>query len=244
MRIEIAVLSALISYLIGSFSFARVVTRLLAPDLDIENITFKRPDGTPGYRMRAIGATAASLELGPRVGCSIGLLDILKGVIPTLAFKLLYPGEYYFLIAAVFAVIGHHWPVYYRFKGGGGISPTYGGFFVVDFIGSIVSSFSGLIFGFFILRNIMIGYISGLWFMLLWLIIFKGEWPYIIYGIVMNIIFIVALLPEIKGMIQYRREGKKEDMTAGLESFPMGQSMLKVMNFFGVAPKKKAEDDE
>jgi glycerol-3-phosphate acyltransferase PlsY len=230
-------LTALVSYFIGGISFSRIITRLVAPDVDLENVHFPTADGGEGERLRAVGATTASIKLGPKVGCSIGILDILKASIPILALKLLYPGEFYFLIAAVFVVVGHNWPVYYRFKGGGGISPTYGGFFVVDFIGSIVSSLAGMIFGFIVIRNIMIAYISGLWFMLIWLIIFKGEWPYIVYGVVINLIFILATLPDLKNQLRKRREGKS-DMRAGMELFPMGRGMLKIMAFLGVEPKE------
>jgi len=241
MNIYIGILSAVAGYLIGGISFSRIVTRVLAPDVDLENIRFPAADGGEGERMRAVGATTASLELGPKVGCTIGLLDILKGAAPVLAFKMLYPGEYYFLVSAVFVVVGHNWPIYFRFRGGGGISPTYGGFFVVDFIGTIVSAFAGMFLGFFVIKDIMISYMSGLWFMLLWLIIFKGDWPYIVYGFVMNIVFALALLPELKNHIRKKRAGEI-DMSAGMESFPMGRGMLKIMNFFGVDPRKV--DDE
>jgi len=236
--IFIVVFSASISYLIGGISFARVVTRLLAPDVDVENIRLPSSDGQEGQQLRSVSATVASLELGPQAGCAIGLLDILKGVLPVLTLKLLFPEEYYFLIAAVFVVIGHIWPIYYHFRGGGGISPTYGGFFVVDFIGTLISAFAGMVFGFFIVRDILIAYTSGLWFMLLWFIIFKGEWPYIVYGIVMNIIFTIAIIPDVKDYLKAKSKGEL-DMGASMEIFPMGRGMLKIMKFFGVEPKKK-----
>lgn len=240
MEIGYGILTAIISYLIGGISFSRIVTRIVAPKLDIENIRFPTKDGSEGERLRAVGATTASIQLGPKVGCTIGILDILKAFVPVLTLKLLTPGYFYFLIAAVFLVVGHNWSVYFRFKGGGGISPTYGGFFVVDFIGSIVSSLAGMFFGFFIVRDILIAYTSGLWFMLIWLIVVKGEWPYIIYGLVINLVFILAVLPDLKDQLRKRREGKS-DMRAGLEGFPMGRGMLKIMEFFGVAPHKKED---
>jgi glycerol-3-phosphate acyltransferase PlsY len=238
--VGITILSALTAYLIGGVSFSRIVTRLVAPEVDLEDVRFPAADGGEGEPLRGVGATTASIILGPKVGCTIGLLDILKGAALVLAFKLLYPGEFYFLIAAVFVVMGHNWPVYYRFRGGGGLSPTYGGFFVVDFVGTIVSAFAGMVFGFFIIRDALIAYTSGLWFMLLWLILFKGEWPYIVYGVVMNIIFTVALLPHIRDHLRKRREGNL-DMGSGMEQFPMGRGMLKIMRFFGVDPRKPQE---
>lgn len=240
MTISVAILSAVIAYLIGGISFARTVTRLLAPDVDLENVRLPAADGGEGERLRGVGATTASIILGPRVGCTIGLLDILKGAVPVLAFKLLYPGEFYFLIAAAFVVVGHNWPVYFRFRGGGGLSPTYGGFFVVDFVGTMVSAFAGMVFGFFVIRDALIAYTSGLWFMLLWLILFQGEWPYIVYGVVMNTIFTVALLPHIRDHVRKRREGEL-DMGSSMERLPMTRGMLKIMRFFGVDPRKNQE---
>lgn len=240
MEIGYAILIAIISYLIGGISFTRIITHLVSPDLDIENIRFPTEDGSQGDRLRAVGATTASITLGPKVGCTIGILDVLKAVLPVLVLKLLYPQVYYFLIAAVFVVVGHNWPIYFRFKGGGGISPTYGGFLVVDFFGTLISATAGMIFGFFVVREILLAYISGLWFMLLWLILSKGDWPYIVYGVVVNIIFTLAVLPDIKEQWNKKREGNY-DMQAGLESFPMGRGMLKIMAFFKVAPNKKRE---
>ena len=240
MSLSFSLLIAVLSYLFGSISFARLISRLLDPSVELENIHLPAADGSEGQRLKNVGATTASVKYGPKVGCTIGLLDILKGAVPVLILQLLYPNQYYQLVAAVFVVVGHNWPIYYRFKGGGGISPTYGGFFVVDFLGTIVSAFTGLIFGFFIVRDILIAYMSGLWFFLLWLIFFKADWPYILYGVIMNIIFILGILPETIDYFRKKRAGKI-DMTAGMESFPMGRGMLKVMKFFGTEPRKNTQ---
>jgi len=232
----IALLSIVASYLLGAVSFSRLVTRLVAPDVDLENVEMKTVDGSQSQRLSTVGATTASIKLGPKVGCTIGLLDILKGVVPVLLLKLLYPDQFYHLLAAVFVVIGHNYPVFYRFRGGGGVSPTYGGFFVVDFFGTIISAFAGLIFGLFIVRDILIAYMSGMWFVLLWMIIFKGDWPHIIYGIVMNSLFFVALIPDMKEYLKKKRDGNVE-MGAAMEAFPMGRGMLKIMKFFKMEPK-------
>jgi len=162
MPLLIGLITAIISYLFGSISFSRIVARIIAPKLDTESIHMPRPDGTDGQELRTVGATTISIKLGPKVGCAIGLLDILKGFVPTIIVKLVYPDQEYYLIAAIFVVVGHIWPIFYKFRGGGGISPSYGGFFAVDLLGTIVSSLTGLIFGFFIVRDILIAYTSGL----------------------------------------------------------------------------------
>ena len=82
--------------------------------------------------------------------------------------------------------------------------------------------------------------ISGLWFMLIWLIIFKGDWPHIVYGIVMNVIFTAGVLPDVRDYLRKKREGTL-DMRAGMESYPMGRGMLKIMRFFGTEPREKTQ---
>jgi len=46
------------------------------------------------------------------------------------------------------------------------------------------------------------------------------------------VLFILAMIPEIKQIIQFRRKYGKGDMQVGMEQFPMGQEMLKLMNRF------------
>jgi glycerol-3-phosphate acyltransferase PlsY len=238
-EVGISLVIAIISYLFGSISFARIISHFVAPQVDLNHIHMPNEDGSEGQLLQTVGATTASIKLGPRVGCTIGLLDIFKGALPVLFFKEIFPGQFYFLIAAVFVVVGHNWPIYYHFRGGGGMSPTYGGFLVVDFIGTILSALAGIVFGFFVIRDILIAYISGLWFFLLWMILFKHDWQYIVYAVVMNIIFIIALIPDVKDYVKKKRAGEL-DMGAAMESFPMGRGMLKIMKFFRVEPKKKS----
>ena len=87
----IAVVIAVISYLFGSISFARIVSRLVAPGVDLNNVHMPKEDGSEGQRLQTVGATTASIKLGPRVGCTIGILDILKGVVPVFYHKTALP---------------------------------------------------------------------------------------------------------------------------------------------------------
>lgn len=228
---------AIFSYLIGSISFTRIISRLVNPSVDLENVELPTSEGGT-HQMKIVGATTASIKLGPKVGCTIGILDILKGVIPVLGLMLIFPDDYYHLVAAVFVVVGHNWPVFYKFRGGAGISSIYGGFFVVDFLGTVVSTIASLIFGFFIVRDVVVAYVSGVMFMLIWLIFAKGDWPHIIYGIVINIIFILGFVPEIKDYLKQKQEGTV-DMQDAMKATPMGRGMLKMMSFLGLSKNIK-----
>jgi len=75
--------------------------------------------------------------------------------------------------------------------------------------------------------------------MLIWLIIFKGDWPHIIYGVAINIIFLLGFVPEIKDYLKQKQKGEI-DMQEAMRTTPMGRGMLKIMDFFGVNKQKES----
>lgn len=236
MDIGIALAVVAGSYLFGSISFSRIVTRAVAPEVDLEDVRITGSDGSEGDRLRTIGATTASIKLGPRVGCTIGLLDVLKGALPVLLARLWAPDQYYYLLVAIFVVVGHNWPVFHRFRGGGGMGPTYGGFLVVSFVGTIASALAGLVFGLFVVRDILVAYTSGMWFFLLWLIVTTREWPVIAYGLAMNVIFVIAVIPDTRDYLRKKRAGEVE-LAASMESIPMGRGLRRIMERFHIEPR-------
>lgn len=231
---DLAILIASIAgaYLIGSISFARLVSRLAAPDVDITNVTMDIANSDKQMKMQAIGANTASMKLGARVGCTIGLLDMLKGFLPTLALRLIYPGQPYFLATAVFAMIGHNWPLYHRFKGGRGISTFYGGFFAIDWPGALITPALGMLFGMAVLKDMLVAYLAGLWLVIPWMWLMHNDRAYLLYALSVNLIFMLAMLPEIRAVRQARQQYGKEDMQFAMQQFPMGRSMLRIMEFF------------
>ena len=234
MELPIVLAAVILPYLIGAISFARIVSRLVAPETDITDAEMTLPGTDVKMRMQAMGANTVSMKLGPKVGCTIGILDILKGFLPTLAFRLLYPEQPYFLIAAVCAMIGHCWPIYYRFKGGRGVSTYYGGLFAFDWLGAIVTSSVGMILGMAVLKDMLVAYLAGLWLIIPWMWWTKSEPAYLIYAVAVNVIFILAMLPEIREVLSIRRQYGKEDMSVAMSQFPMGRSMLRIMEKLGL----------
>lgn len=100
-------LVAAVSYLIGSFSFGIFVSALKGRDI--------RQEGS-----RSSGATNVTRVLGPSYGLVTFLGDFIKAAAAVL-FGFLVSGTAGALVASVFCVIGHNWPVYYQFRGGKGI---------------------------------------------------------------------------------------------------------------------------
>lgn len=239
MDVIISVLSAIAGYLLGAISFSRILTHFLIPDINLEDVHLPNPDGTQGERLLTIGANTASIKLGPRVGCAIGILDILKAFVPTLIVKTLYPNEYYFLLTSLFAVIGHNWPIYYRFKGGGGMSPALGGFLAVDWIGTLIANFLGMLIGFSIIRDLFFAYVGWTLIMIPYLWITTKSPVYALYALLVNLSFYLALIPEIKRYLEARKRGET-NMQQGMEVTPMGREMLKIARALGFFKEKKA----
>lgn len=71
------------------------------------------------------GATNAFRVLGLKAGILVFIGDVLKGVLAVLIGRLI-GGEIGGILAGLMAVVGHNWPVLYRFRGGKGIASTFG----------------------------------------------------------------------------------------------------------------------
>lgn len=143
--VELLLVAALAGYLVGSISFARIVARFVAPGADLARTSFRFTPESQEVEMGGVGAGTLALQAGPRWGLLAAGLDIAKAALVTLAFRLVAPDEPAYLAAAAFAVIGHTWPVYYRFQGGFGMSPLLGGLIVIDPLAPVVTIPIGLV---------------------------------------------------------------------------------------------------
>jgi glycerol-3-phosphate acyltransferase PlsY len=236
----IALLAIILGYFIGSISFARLVTRLWARDKDV--VDFEIPvDGTDeSYKVVSIGGNSVSSVLGPKAGMVVGVLDILKVFVPTLILKLLFPQQpAYALLVSVSGLAGHIWPIYYRFHGGSGFSAIMGGLLAIDWLAVLVCPVAGLLLGMLVFRNMIVASLSWIWLLIPWFWWRSGgDWIYILYALILNVLFILAMVPEIRMALKYKKEGKYLEYGMGyLTSNPMGRGMIKIAKFFRVEIK-------
>jgi glycerol-3-phosphate acyltransferase PlsY len=229
-NIWIALGTALSGYLIGSISFSRIVSRIVAPQADIAHTEVPVPGTDITYKVTTFGATAVSMQLGPRVGCAIGFLDMLKVALPTLAFKLLYPDQPYELIVAVAGMTGHNWPIFHRFRGGRGISAYYGGLFVIDWLGALVTSTAGLLLGLLVIRDFIVAYIAGLWLLIPWVWFRTHCLEYVAYAVIVNVLYVIAMIPDLKQYLSIRQT-TDVDPRMVMETNPMGRGMIKISDW-------------
>jgi glycerol-3-phosphate acyltransferase PlsY len=234
MEPAIAALAAVAGYLIGSVSFARIVSAFVAPGCDIGKTEFVDQRTGVAAEVHIYSATMVSQHLGAKWGMLTTLLDMLKIAIPSYALNGLYPGQPYLLIAALAGMIGHIWPVYYRFKGGRGLSAVYGAMLAVDPLGVLVCGFGGLILGMFVFRNVFIVFFGGVWLFIPWLWLRTNDIAYVLYAVAVNILFTLALLPELRQQRERRRAGTASNMNDALQTFPMGRGLYRMSKRLGL----------
>lgn len=118
METGLPVLATVVAYLIGSLSFAVVVSRFMGLN-DPRTYGSKNPGATNVLRSGNKKAAIATL-----------LLDAVKGWLPVWA--VLTWGEPYGLgdgtvaLVGLAAFVGHLWPVFFRFQGGKGVATAAG----------------------------------------------------------------------------------------------------------------------
>ncbi|AHI52889.1 glycerol-3-phosphate 1-O-acyltransferase PlsY [Spiroplasma culicicola] len=122
------ILASVIGYLLGSFSFSITVVKLKTKQ-DVRTLGSKNA-----------GATNASRVLGKQWGILIMLLDSLKIFITAfiaIGFAMI-PNDLFdktsYIIPAFFTLLGHCYPVYYKFKGGKAVSCFLGLMAIVNWI--------------------------------------------------------------------------------------------------------------
>jgi len=149
-------------------------------------------------------------------------------------FKCTYPDTPYFLITATTGMIGHIWPIYHGFKGGRGISAVYGGMFAIDWIGVFVTAIGGMLLGLLVFRDMLAAYMGGMWLVIPWLWFRTHDVNHLLYGIAVNLIFLLAEIPEMKQYLKFRREGKVADLSEVMQLTGMGRGIYRIGKRLGV----------
>lgn len=211
----------------GSVSFARIVMRLVAPDTELTGIELGSTKDGEKIHVSSFSGTAVSMKLGGKWGGFTGIMDILKVLIPGLVFRFAFRDAPYYLIVASMGMVGHNWPIYYRFKGGRGLSPMTGGFLAVAPIGTIVTSMIGVFLG-LALKKVLLAYMLGPWLMIPWILLRYRDLAHVGYALLVNLLFTVAMIPDIRGIIDRRRRGVSGDYMQAMEMTPQGRGMKKI----------------
>ncbi|MGZ4640458.1 MAG: glycerol-3-phosphate 1-O-acyltransferase PlsY [Actinomycetes bacterium] len=110
--------AAVVGYLVGSLSPAALIARARGVDLRHSG------SGNPG-------ATNAGRVMGRAVGWLVGVLDVLKGLVPALAFGY-WGSTTAAMVAGLAAVVGHCTSPWLRGHGGKGVATSFGAILGVE----------------------------------------------------------------------------------------------------------------
>lgn len=103
----------LLGYVIGATPFGLIAGRMKGIDI--------REHGSGN-----IGATNVGRILGKKVGVTVLVLDILKGMLPVAISLMLTDNSLIHVATAIATVMGHNYTFWLKFKGGKGIATTAG----------------------------------------------------------------------------------------------------------------------
>ena len=106
------IISCVIGYLLGSLSGGIIISRLAGgPDLH-----------TVGSK--STGASNVQRTMGWKYGIMTFLFDAVKGLLACAVAEWLTGIHMAALLAGLCCVLGHNWPVFFRFQGGKGVATT------------------------------------------------------------------------------------------------------------------------
>ncbi len=153
MQILYSILAIVAAYLVGSLSFAVIVSRVMGLQ-DPRTFGSKNPGATNVLRSGSKAAAIVTL-----------LLDALKGLLPVLAVKTFGPayglGDGTVALAGLAAFLGHLWPVFFKFKGGKGVATFIGVVFGIHVVLGLATGATWLIIAFFFRYSSLASLISA-----------------------------------------------------------------------------------
>lgn len=130
------IICAVIAYLLGGINFGVLISRMYGKDV--------RDVGSGNA-----GATNMTRTFGKKAGALTFLGDFLKACVALFISRLLM-GAIGAYIAGIFCIVGHAYPVYFKFKGGKGVVCILAmGFFTNPLVTLIMMAiFAAILFGF------------------------------------------------------------------------------------------------
>ncbi|MGL4799043.1 MAG: glycerol-3-phosphate 1-O-acyltransferase PlsY [Cellulosilyticaceae bacterium] len=126
-----------LGYLLGGIQTAVLYSRLKGMDI--------REHGSGNA-----GATNTLRVLGKKAGLLVFLGDVLKAAIAVLIAKALFKEHAYVvgLYTGIGAILGHSYPMFFKFKGGKGIAVTVGAIYFIDFRVALIASIAFILCAF------------------------------------------------------------------------------------------------
>ena len=185
------------------------------------------------FEISSASATAVRIKLGQRWGLLTGFLDMLKVAVPMLVARALGEPIGVEVAIATGGLIGHVLPMYHRFHGGRGESPTYGAVFALDPIGVLVSLVCGTVAGFLgghvlVLRETPLLFLAG------WAWFVRGEPLVAAFAILATVVYQVATFPEYRQLAALMKKGVSPSNEEIARELAMGGRLGRLLDEWSV----------
>jgi glycerol-3-phosphate acyltransferase PlsY len=230
----LVILCSVSGYFIGSVSFARIVYFIVTKNNKIGSFSEPVPHSDETFESDLVSATLVTKKIGARYGCMTSVSDMLKVAVPTLLVKILSPSQPYYLLTALFGVIGHNLPVYYRFKGGRGESPILGILLVINWFGLLFVNIAATILG-FITGSVLVVRWGGYVLMIFWLWYYFNDWRYALFMILINFFFWFSMRKDLSHFMELKKKkGMKFTEEDVSEFILMGRSLGRALDKYSL----------
>lgn len=247
-------LSSLLGYLMGAISFARLINYLVTKDKKIKPWVVSVPHTDEVFESDLVSATLVAKTLGPRYGCMTSIADMIKVALPALLVKLAFPEEPYYLAVALFGIIGHNYPVFYRFKGGRGESPLLGGLLVINWFGIIIVNVAASILG-FITGSVLVIRWGGMVLMIFWYWYYFNNIYFVGYMVLANFFYWFSMRKDLARYNELKtKKGLKFTEEDVSDFIGMGKNMGRMIDRYSLyallkksfkrSPVNKSNDEE
>ena len=133
LHLSLNIFTGILAYLLGSIQFGLISGKLIK-GIDIRE-----------HGSGSTGATNVGRTLGVKIATGVAIIDIAKGFLIVFLFANLLKffdaeiSSYSIIIIGSMAILGHCWPVYYKFKGGKGVLTSLGVYLLVSPIACLIA---------------------------------------------------------------------------------------------------------
>lgn len=166
-------LCAVIGYLLGSISTGILVSQKAGHNL--------RQEGSHNT-----GASNALRVLGLKGGAVTFLGDFLKAAL-SVAAGLLIAGQYGGMVAGLFVILGHNWPVFFGFQGGKGIACSTAVLLILfPWQGAVAALLCLLVI--YLWRYISVGSLTMLTVFFLLILFTQPFWPCAVWALILMLL--------------------------------------------------------
>ena len=181
------------SYFMGSIPFSYIWAKVFG-GIDIRRVG-----------SRNVGTTNVLLSAGVIPGLLSGIGDLGKGVAAVLMAQAVAPESLVMhLVAALAAVIGHNWPIWLDFHGGGGLATCMGALLVLS-AGSLIYMIIFWAASYVITRHKYLSSVLSCLAVAVFLGLYERSWDYFAFGLGMG------FLLGVKQVIAWLKYGVKRE---------------------------------